>query len=65
MFCLLACDVDACAVENEDHCDFRKLCLLLIRTFMLNLILTTEESHYENYRQQQMETCKCSFDGCR
>ncbi|QRV81157.1 Septin [Ceratobasidium sp. AG-Ba] len=45
-------------VENEDHCDFKKLRSLLIRTHMLDLITTTEESHYENYRQQQMETRK-------
>ncbi|KDQ08528.1 hypothetical protein BOTBODRAFT_118519 [Botryobasidium botryosum FD-172 SS1] len=45
-------------VENENHCDFRKLRSLLIRTYMLDLISTTEESHYENYRQQQMETRK-------
>jgi septin family protein len=32
---------------------------------MLDLISTTEESHYENYRQQQTETCKCGFGGCR
>ncbi|EUC56825.1 cell division control protein [Rhizoctonia solani AG-3 Rhs1AP] len=45
-------------VENEDHCDFKKLRSLLIRTHMLDLINTTEELHYENYRQQQMETRK-------
>ncbi|KIM64434.1 hypothetical protein SCLCIDRAFT_114927 [Scleroderma citrinum Foug A] len=45
-------------VENENHCDFRKLRSLLIRTNMLDLISTTEELHYENYRQQQMETRK-------
>ncbi len=45
-------------VENENHCDFRKLRSLLIRTHMLDLISTTEEIHYENYRQQQMETRK-------
>jgi cell division control protein 12 len=45
-------------VENEQHCDFKKLRSLLIRTFMLDLISTTEEVHYENYRQQQMETRK-------
>jgi len=45
-------------VENEAHCDFRKLRSLLIRTHMLDLISTTEEQHYENYRQQQMETRK-------
>ncbi|CAE6471188.1 unnamed protein product [Rhizoctonia solani] len=45
-------------VENEEHCDFKKLRSLLIRTHMLDLINTTEELHYENYRQQQMETRK-------
>lgn len=45
-------------VENEQHCDFRKLRSLLIRTHMLDLISTTEEAHYEAYRQQQMETRK-------
>jgi len=45
-------------VENEEHCDFKKLRAILIRTHMLDLISTTEDSHYENYRQQQMETRK-------
>lgn len=45
-------------VENDDHCDFKKLRSLLIRTHMLDLITTTEENHYENYRQIQMETRK-------
>ncbi|GAA5975489.1 hypothetical protein JCM21900_003570 [Sporobolomyces salmonicolor] len=45
-------------VENEEHCDFKKLRSLLIRTHMLDLITTSEEMHYENYRQQQMETRK-------
>lgn len=45
-------------VENEEHCDFKKLRSLLIRTHMLDLINTTEELHYENYRQAQMETRK-------
>ncbi|KAE8271424.1 hypothetical protein A4X09_0g916 [Tilletia walkeri] len=45
-------------VENEEHCDFKKLRSLLIRTHMLDLITTTEELHYENYRQAQMETRK-------
>ena len=30
----------------------------MIRTHMLDLISTTEDSHYESYRQQQMETRK-------
>ena len=45
-------------VENESHCDFRKLRSLLIRTHMLDFISTTEELHYENYRQAQMEVRK-------
>lgn len=45
-------------VENEDHCDFKKLRAILIRTHMLDLIHTTEENHYEAYRAQQMETRK-------
>ncbi|GAA94047.1 uncharacterized protein L969DRAFT_71582 [Mixia osmundae IAM 14324] len=45
-------------VENEEHCDFKKLRSLLIRTHMLDLIHTTEQGHYETYRQAQMETRK-------
>ncbi|KAI5302223.1 hypothetical protein KEM55_001244, partial [Ascosphaera atra] len=45
-------------VENEDHCDFKKLRSILIRHHMLDLITTTEEQHYEAYRAQQMETRK-------
>lgn len=45
-------------VENEEHCDFKKVRNLLIRTHMLDLITSTEDSHYEAYRAQQMETRK-------
>ena len=45
-------------VENEEHCDFKKLRSLLIRTYMLDLITSTEETHYESYRLAQMETRK-------
>ncbi|KAI8068593.1 Septin-domain-containing protein [Gongronella butleri] len=45
-------------VENEDHCDFKKLRNLLVRSHMHDLISTTEERHYENYRENQMETRK-------
>ncbi|KAI5281599.1 hypothetical protein KEM52_003857, partial [Ascosphaera acerosa] len=45
-------------VENEEHCDFKKLRSVLIRNHMLDLITTTEEQHYEAYRAQQMETRK-------
>lgn len=46
------------SVDNEDHCDFRKLRSLLIRAHMLDLVSTTEDAHYEAYRQAQMETRK-------
>jgi len=45
-------------VENDDHCDFRRLRSLLIRTHMLDLISKTEEIHYDNYRAVQMKTRK-------
>ncbi|KAJ1923127.1 Septin spn4 [Tieghemiomyces parasiticus] len=45
-------------VENEEHCDFKKLRRLLIRTHMLDLVSTTEEVHYDKYRSQQMKTRK-------
>ncbi|CCE63276.1 hypothetical protein TPHA_0E01830 [Tetrapisispora phaffii CBS 4417] len=37
-------------VENDAHCDFRKLRSLLLRTNLLDLILSTEDIHYESYR---------------
>ncbi|CCE79559.1 Piso0_001633 [Millerozyma farinosa CBS 7064] len=37
-------------VENEKHCDFKKLRSLLLRTNMLDLILSTQELHYETFR---------------
>ena len=45
-------------VENVEHCDFKKLRGVLIRTYMLDLINSTEENHYEAYRLAQMETRK-------
>ena len=42
-------------VENDAHCDFRKLRSLLLRTNMLDLILSTEELHYEAYRKLRLE----------
>ncbi|VVT56704.1 uncharacterized protein SAPINGB_P005223 [Magnusiomyces paraingens] len=45
-------------VENDNHCDFLKLRLLLIRSHMLDLVQSTEDVHYENYRSKQMETRK-------
>ncbi|ODV62249.1 septin CDC12 [Ascoidea rubescens DSM 1968] len=45
-------------VENSSHCDFLKLRSLLLRTNMLDLILSTEELHYESYRAFKMEEQK-------
>lgn len=42
-------------VENETHSDFRKLRSLLLRTNLLDLVLSTEELHYETYRTLRME----------
>lgn len=37
-------------VENDKHCDFKKLRSLLLRTNMLDLILSTNEIHFETFR---------------
>ncbi|CAB11495.1 Septin Spn4 [Schizosaccharomyces pombe] len=42
-------------IENEEHCDFKQLRNILIRSCMLDLIQTTEEKLYEQYRQEQMK----------
>lgn len=42
-------------VENDNHCDFRKLRSLLLRTYLLDLILTTQEIHFETYRRLRLE----------
>lgn len=42
-------------VENEEHCDFRKLRSLLLRTNMLDLILLLQETHFEAYRRMQLD----------
>lgn len=41
-------------VENDQHCDFRKLRSLLLRTNMLDLMLSTNEIHYETFRAKMM-----------
>ncbi|ORY47736.1 Septin [Rhizoclosmatium globosum] len=41
-------------VENEAHCDFKKLRNLLIRTHMHDLITSTHDSHYESYRVKKL-----------
>lgn len=42
-------------VENDNHSDFRKLRSLLLRTYLLDLILTTEDIHFETYRRLRLE----------
>lgn len=42
-------------MENDEHCDFKKLRSLLIRTHMHDLIATTEEIHYETYRTNRLK----------
>ncbi|AWU77962.1 uncharacterized protein C5L36_0E00310 [Pichia kudriavzevii] len=43
-------------VENDQHCDFRKLRSLLLRTNMLDLILSTNEIHYEAFRSKMINS---------
>ncbi|KAJ3274179.1 hypothetical protein HDV01_003462 [Terramyces sp. JEL0728] len=49
-------------VENEQHCDFKKLRNLLIRTNMYDLISSTEDNHYEEYRMQRLTASGLSDD---
>lgn len=42
-------------VENETHCDFRKLRSLLLRTNLLDLIHSTNDFHYEVYRKTRLQ----------
>ncbi|EGW34957.1 uncharacterized protein SPAPADRAFT_58082 [Spathaspora passalidarum NRRL Y-27907] len=41
-------------VENDEHCDFKKLRSLLLRTNMLDLVLSTNEIHFENFRSTKL-----------
>lgn len=43
-------------VENDAHCDFKRLRNLILRTHMLDLINSTQELHYEAYRSQTLAT---------
>ncbi|KAH3674400.1 hypothetical protein WICMUC_003237 [Wickerhamomyces mucosus] len=43
-------------VENESHSDFRKLRSLLLRTNLLDLIISTQKLHFETYRTLRMES---------
>lgn len=41
-------------VENEDHCDFVKLRRVLMERYMLDLVDSTIEKHYQHYRKACM-----------
>lgn len=41
-------------VENETHCDFKKLRDSLIEKNMLDLIETTHSKHYETFRRNRL-----------
>jgi len=43
-------------VDNEEHCDFRILRDMLVRTHMQDLIDVTSIVHYENYRAKKLAT---------
>ncbi|KAJ3231427.1 hypothetical protein HDU81_003773 [Chytriomyces hyalinus] len=49
-------------VENEAHCDFKKLRNLLIRTHMHDLITTTHDHHYETHRVAKLTASGRSDD---
>jgi len=41
-------------VENDGHCDFKRLRRLLLRSHLLDIIVNTD-AHYENFRNKQLE----------
>lgn len=43
-------------VENPEHCDYKALRNLLVRTHMHDLITATKETHYENFRSSKMSS---------
>ncbi|XP_041707601.1 septin-5-like [Coregonus clupeaformis] len=44
------------AVENQSHCDFVKLRIMLIRTHLHDVKDISCDCHYENYRAQCIQT---------
>ena len=47
-------------VENNEHCDFRILRDMLIRTHMQDLIDVTSVVHYENFRARKLSNVMSS-----
>merc|ERR1712129_555581 len=43
-------------IEERQHCDFQALRTLLLSNQMQDLIETTREQHYENYRTNKLES---------
>lgn len=41
-------------LEDEEHCDFKKLRNLLIRTYMHDLLASTSDIHYEGFRESKL-----------
>lgn len=41
-------------VENLEHCDFLALRNMIIKYYMLDLLDTTNNVHYENYRCKKL-----------
>ncbi|XP_015786913.1 septin-7 isoform X2 [Tetranychus urticae] len=41
-------------IDNLEHCDFIALRMMLIKYFMLDLVDTTNNVHYENYRCRKL-----------
>lgn len=41
-------------IENDQHCDFKKLRSLLLRTNMLDLISSTNDLHFESFRSLKL-----------
>lgn len=41
-------------MENENHCDFKRLRDSLIEKNMLDLIETSHSKHYENFRRNRL-----------
>jgi len=41
-------------IENQDHCDFVALRSMIIKYYMLDLLDTTNNVHYENYRCRKL-----------
>ena len=53
-FLILSLFLPTFSVDNLEHCDFIALRMMLIKYFMLDLVDTTNNVHYENYRCRKL-----------